>query len=101
LATAVTVGNSTDVPEGGARSFDAGGRKVAVFRCGGTLSAMDGTCPHRGGPLGEGTVAGGIVTCPWHGWRFDAKSGACVNVPGKVQVLFPVREEGGSIIVEV
>lgn len=101
MATAVKVGNSADVPEGGARSFEVGGRKVAVFRLGGALYALDGTCPHRGGPLGEGTVADGIVTCPWHGWRFEAKSGACLNVPGKTQPCFAARDEGGSILVEV
>lgn len=101
MATAVKVGASADVPEGGVRSFDAGGRKVAVARIDGVLHAMDGTCPHRGGPLGEGTLAAGVLTCPWHGWRFDAKSGSCLNVPGKVQACFPAREEGGSIIVEV
>jgi nitrite reductase/ring-hydroxylating ferredoxin subunit len=42
-----------------------------------------------------------VVTCPWHGWRFDVKTGACLNVPGKVQPSLPVREEGGSILVEV
>jgi len=101
LATSVKVGSSEDVPEGGSRSFDAGGRKVAVFRLGGALFALDGTCPHRGGPLGEGTVAAGIVTCPWHGWRFEVKSGACLNVPGKTQPCFAAREEGGSIFLEV
>jgi nitrite reductase (NADH) small subunit len=101
LATATKVGNSADLPEGACRSFDAGGRKVAVSRVGGVLHAMDGTCPHRGGPLGEGTLADGILTCPWHGWRFEARTGRCVNMPGKDQACFAVREESGSIIVEI
>jgi len=101
LATAVKVGVSSDLPEGGVRSFDAGGRKVAVFRAGGALHAMDGVCPHRGGPIGEGIVENGIVVCPWHGWRFEVKTGNCVNTPGKGQACFPARDEGGSNIVEV
>ena len=101
MATAVKVGASTDVPEGGVRSFDAAGRKVAVFRLGGALFAMDGVCPHRGGPIGEGTVENGIAACPWHGWRFEVRTGRCVNIPGKGQACFPARDEGGSIIVEV
>jgi nitrite reductase/ring-hydroxylating ferredoxin subunit len=101
LPTAVPVGNAADVPEGAGRQFDAGGRPVAVFRLGGALFAMDGTCLHRGGPVGEGVVADGVVTCPWHGWRFEVRSGRCVNVPGRGLACLPVREEGGRILVEV
>ena len=101
MATAVQVGGSADVPEGGSRQFEAAGRKVAVFRLSGALYAMDGVCPHRGGPVGEGTVENGVVACPWHGWRFEVKTGRCVNVPGGGQTCFPVREEGGAIVVEV
>ena len=36
---------------------------------------------HRGGPLSDGTVAGTVVTCPWHGWQFDVPTGACVQDP--------------------
>lgn len=101
MASAVAVGKPEDVPEGSARQFDAGGRPVAVFRCEGTLYALDGTCPHRGGPLGEGTVEGGVVTCPWHGWRFEVRTGRCLNVPGRGQPCLPIREENGAIVVEV
>lgn len=101
MPTAVKVGASADVPEGGVRSFEVAGRKVAVLRLGGALFAMDGTCPHRGGPLGEGTVADGVLTCPWHGWRFDGKSGGCLNMPGKTQACFTARDEGGALVVEV
>jgi nitrite reductase/ring-hydroxylating ferredoxin subunit len=101
LATAVKVGNSADVPEGGARAFEAGGRRIAVFRLDGVLHAMDGVCPHRGGPLGEAAVADGVATCPWHGWRFEIRTGACLTVPGKSQPCIPVREEGGAILVEI
>ena len=96
----VKVGRSEQVPEGGGLQADAGGRKVAVFRVGGALHAMDGVCPHRGGPLGEGTVADGVVTCPWHGWRFEVRTGKCVSFPGRDQACVPVREEGGEISVE-
>ena len=47
------------------------------------------------------TVQDGIVTCPWHGWRFDARTGACVGAPGRGQACFPVREDAGGIVVEV
>jgi len=99
LPQAQTVGRSEDVHEGSGRPFDAGGRRVAVFRVEGRLHALDGTCPHRGGPLGEGTLSGSVVACPWHGWRFDVRTGQCLVAPGTTQPCFEVREEGGSIVV--
>jgi nitrite reductase/ring-hydroxylating ferredoxin subunit len=101
LAQALKVGKSEDVPEGGVRQYEAGGRKIAVFRVGGELRAMDAVCPHRGGPLGEGTVENGIAVCPWHGWRFDVHTGKCVNLPDGTQTCFPARDEDGEIVVEV
>jgi nitrite reductase (NADH) small subunit len=101
LATAVKLGRAADVPEGGARPFEANGRRLAIFRVDGVLHALDGVCPHRGGPLGEATLEGGVATCPWHGWRFDVRTGGCLNVPGRVQARFPVREEDGAILVEI
>ena len=101
MGRSVKLGSAAAVPEGGVRSFEAEGRKIAVFRQGGALHAMDSVCPHRGGPLGEGAVENGIVACPWHGWRFDVRTGKCVNLPDGAQTCFPVREEGGDIVVEV
>ena len=101
MATTVRICGSADVPEGGVRAFEAAGRKIAVYRIGGALFAMDGVCPHRGGPIGEGTVENGIAVCPWHGWRFEARTGRCLNTPGNAQACFPVREEAGAVIVEV
>jgi nitrite reductase/ring-hydroxylating ferredoxin subunit len=101
VTTAVKVGRSDQVPEGGTLHADAGGRAVAIVRQGGVLHAMDGVCPHRGGPLGQGTVMDGALVCPWHGWRFEVGSGRCLNFPGRDQACIPVREEGGDIVVEV
>lgn len=68
------------------------GSEIALFKSEGTIYALDNTCPHKGGPLGEGIVEDGGVTCPWHGWQFDIRSGACQNMPG---------EEVPSIAIEV
>ncbi len=101
MAESLRVLRSDDLPEGGGRQVQVQGRSLAVFRTGGRVFAMDGTCPHRGGPLGEGALEGSIVTCPWHGWRFDVTTGACVGVPGRAQACFPARDEGGDVVVEV
>jgi nitrite reductase/ring-hydroxylating ferredoxin subunit len=54
---------------------------VAVFNVDGSLCATQATCPHRQGPLSEGTVAGSTVTCPWHGSQFNVCTGAVLQGP--------------------
>ncbi len=48
---------------------------VALFNVDGQVFALDGICPHQGGPLGKGNLEGSVVTCPWHGWQFDVRTG--------------------------
>ncbi|MEZ5398434.1 MAG: ferric reductase-like transmembrane domain-containing protein [Bryobacteraceae bacterium] len=64
------------IPEGRARVFTLGGERIAVFRRGDRVSAMSNVCRHQNGPLGEGKIVGGCVTCPWHGYQYDPDSGA-------------------------
>ena len=59
--------------------MEVNGIWIALFNVDGTFYAMDNSCPHAGGPLGEGKVNGGIVECPWHGWRFDIRTGTRVE----------------------
>ena len=91
----------SDIPLGEGREFVAGGRIVAVFNVGGAFHAMDGICPHAGGPLAKGSMRGQIVTCPWHGWQFDVASGHhCLNAQLK-QPCFPVTVEADSLWIEL
>jgi nitrite reductase/ring-hydroxylating ferredoxin subunit len=69
------VGRAESIAEGTAIRVEAFGRTIAIFRDQGELLAIEDSCPHRGGPLGKGTVAGGAVTCPLHAWSFDLRSG--------------------------
>ena len=74
---------------------------VALFNVDGRFYALDGVCPHAGGPLGEGALRGTVVTCPWHGWQFDVVSGEnCLN-RRMTHASFPVRIEGGDVLVEL
>jgi 3-phenylpropionate/trans-cinnamate dioxygenase ferredoxin subunit len=78
------------------------GQKIALFRVEEALHALSDTCTHRGGPLSEGTVEGAEVTCPWHGARFDIKTGAVMGPPAGREVRsYPVRVTGADIEIEV
>ena|SRR5919108_4241751 len=70
-----TVARVDEVPPGTARIVQAGERKVALFNVGGTFYATQGECLHLKGPLGDGELEGGVVTCPWHGWQYDVRTG--------------------------
>lgn len=88
-----------DVPPGQGRVVEAGNRVLALFNVGGTYYALDNRCLHRGGPLGEGELAGAIVTCPWHAWRWDVTTGANANNPAVKVACVPVTVENGEIFV--
>ena len=78
----------------------AGDRMIALFNVNGELLALDGVCPHQGGPLGQGSLDGCIVTCPWHGWQFDVRTGQNGINASLRQPCVPVRVEGDSILVD-
>src|SRR3989449_9719950 len=75
MANFVKVASCADIPEGTGKTVEVGGKKIAVFNVGGAFYAIDNTCLHRGGPLGEGMLEGTTVTCPWHGWQYDCRTG--------------------------
>ena len=72
-------------------------RVVAVFRTEQGLFAVDGMCAHQGGPLAEGTVDHGCVTCPWHGWQYELETGIQTINRQPLQEVFEVREQSGRI----
>ena len=90
-----------DCPPGERLERVAAGRIVAIYNVEGEFYALDGVCPHQGGPLGKGTLTGCIVTCPWHGWQFDVRSGQHQTSASVVQPGFPVRIENGFVLVEI
>lgn len=78
------------------------GRPLVLFRTGDRVTVLRDRCPHRGAPLSRGRVAGGAITCPYHGWRFDGE-GRCIEVPGAADcpqasaAILPVRAEAGLV----
>ncbi|HYM90728.1 MAG TPA: non-heme iron oxygenase ferredoxin subunit [bacterium] len=98
----VKVARTEEVPIGKGKVVKAAGRALALFNIGGKFYAVDNRCTHVGGPLGEGAVAGNVVTCPWHGSRFDVTTGQVIEPPARRPVrTFPVKVVEGAIYVEV
>jgi nitrite reductase/ring-hydroxylating ferredoxin subunit len=78
------------------------GTPVALVRVGDEVHAVSGVCPHQGGPLGEGRLAGGRLACPWHGWMFDVRTGRCLMpARGGPAPSYPVRIDGGDVWVQL
>lgn len=72
----IRAANLDELQPGACLSVDLEGKYgVALINLEGEILALDNTCPHAGGPLGEGTLDGEHVTCPWHGWKFHARTG--------------------------
>ncbi len=86
-----TVAKVGDIPDGQGSSFVVNGRMVAVFNEKGSFFAIDDLCPHMGASLAGGYVEDGVVTCPWHAWRFCIKKGTWCDNPRIGIDSFPVR----------
>ena len=97
----ITVAKTSDISEGQASAFAVNGRMVAVFNEGGDFQAIDDTCPHMGASLAGGYMEDGIVTCPWHAWRFKICDGTWCDNPRVKIDAFEVRVEGEEIQVRV
>ena len=91
-----------ELPAGEVKLVDAGGTRVVLTRVHDEVYACHDECVHQGGPLGEGKLSGSRLTCPWHGWMYDVKSGTCLMPPrGGPVPTYPVTVENGEIWVEV
>ena len=88
-----------DIPEKRARIACLGGERVAVFRYDGKVSAISNVCQHQNGPLGEGRIIDGCVTCPWHGFQYDPATGASPPPFTERVPTFRVRLEGDRVLV--
>ena len=93
----VRVADTTEVKPGCGIVAEVQGKVFAIFNIDGTFHAIDNTCIHRGGPLGEGDVEGSIVTCPWHGWQYDVITGTCVANPAAKVERYQVAVEGTDV----
>ena len=102
MSRLVKVATLSELPAGTGRQVQVEGRAVAVFNVGGAIHAINGSCSHRGGPLGEGQLDGSVVTCPWHGARFDVTTGAVLSPPAPTNAdTYRVSLDADAIAVEL
>ena len=84
-----------------AKEFSCGDKTICIANVNGAFSAMDNVCLHRGGPLGQGMIEGSKVVCPWHGWAWDTRTGQAAQDPGMKVAVYPLKIEGGDVLVEI
>ncbi len=97
----VDIASVHDLPVGRAKTIAVGDRKIALCHTPRGFFALDNTCPHRGGPLGEGDLIADELICPWHLWGFDVASGACGGNPELSVVTHEVKIEGDRVLVKL
>jgi 3-phenylpropionate/trans-cinnamate dioxygenase ferredoxin subunit len=92
----------SELPENNGTYVEIEGHRIALFNLNGEIYAIDNTCTHMGGPLSLGRVKDEEVECPWHGSRFDIKTGEVRMFPAKEHVAtYQVRVTGDDVEVEV
>jgi len=88
-----------DIPENRARIICLSGERVAVFKYDGKVSAVSNVCQHQNGPLGEGKILDGCITCPWHGYQYVPETGASPPPFAEKVPTFNVRVKKGRVFV--
>jgi len=98
----VRVASVGEIPVGRGKSVEVDGVPLAVYHVGsGQYQVLSGVCPHEGGPLGDGVLLGDRVVCPWHGFDFDVRTGACDVAPDLSVAVYSVRITGSDVLVEL
>ena len=90
-----------DLPEGRVMTVTADHQGICLTHFEGKYSALDNRCPHQGGPLGEGSIEGGMLRCPWHGWDFHPCTGLPPGGYDDGVTTFQVKEEGDAIYIGI
>jgi 3-phenylpropionate/trans-cinnamate dioxygenase ferredoxin component len=101
MTVKVRVGDRSELESGGFLAATVEGKRIVVFDVEGTLHATSAVCAHQGGPLDLGLFEGTAVTCPWHAWQFDVRTGEAVYDPGHCIATYPVEVVENEILVLV
>ena len=91
-----------DIPPGRMLYVDVDGLPIALANVDGTVYAFGDSCRHEGGPLSSGVLRDDVVTCPWHGWAYNVRTGKAVVPPIGIRVpTYPVIVEGDRVAVVI
>jgi 3-phenylpropionate/trans-cinnamate dioxygenase ferredoxin component len=101
MADFIKCAELSELAPGASKTVEVAGRALGLFNVGGTIHCLDNTCLHRGGPLGEGTLEGEVITCPWHHWQYNVRTGENLFDPGVKVTKYSIRVEGNDIKVSV
>jgi nitrite reductase/ring-hydroxylating ferredoxin subunit len=96
----IRTAKTAEIPPGTIREFQVEGKAVALANVGGKFYAINNTCLHRGGPIGQGPLAANLVTCPWHGWQYDVTNGKVNQNPAVGVDCYPVEVRGEDLFVD-
>lgn len=88
-----------EVPNFGKKVVTVNGQELLLINIKGEIFACENECPHQGSPMQAGIVKDGHLSCPRHGYRFNLKSGSCLDNPGFTLKLFTVQIQGEDILV--
>jgi nitrite reductase/ring-hydroxylating ferredoxin subunit len=102
LVTQIKACETADCPPGKIKGVQLGSNRLFVANVNGTFYACSARCTHMGGPLDEGRLEEKVVTCPWHGSRFDVTNGKVVRGPAAAPIpTFKVELKGSEVMVEI
>lgn len=101
MAEFVKIANVADLHDGQVIKIEVKDVEIALVRHGDKFFALDNTCVHQGGPLGEGELEDENVVCPWHGWKFNVKTGISPIIPQARVKTYEVKIEGKDVLVKI
>jgi nitrite reductase (NADH) small subunit len=98
----VRIGELNDIPVRGSRKLNIGPTRIAIFRTSDDqIYALEDACPHKKGPLSEGIVHDGCVTCPLHNWVISLENGQAQGADEGVTKTFPIKVQDQSILINL
>ena len=97
----VYAAKARDIAPDQIREIQLDGITIALANVSGQFHALSNVCLHRGGPLGQGSLQGNLVTCPWHGWSFDVTSGKVSPNQTAGVACYPVELRGDDVYVNI
>ncbi|MFZ0589849.1 MAG: Rieske 2Fe-2S domain-containing protein [Bryobacteraceae bacterium] len=97
----IKVAAASDLAPGQVMEVQTSDRSFALCNLNGHLHCLDGTCPHAGGPLGQGALEGDLLVCPWHGYEFHCATGTNDSDEDLMVETFKVVVQDGSIFIDV